>query len=107
VVEDDDDGTDEYDDYDEPPRARRGPPAASSAGGYLDIWWGGTNSYFKYEFVLHAPAGLAWLSRTNKGDMVLTNSKWSCGPPAYRFFIMIPSAGDDIIVRAPSIWPIE
>jgi hypothetical protein len=24
--------------------------------------WGGTNSYFKYEFVLHTPAGLAWLS---------------------------------------------
>jgi hypothetical protein len=28
---------------------------------------------------------LAWLSRTNKGDMVLTDSKWSCGPPAYQF----------------------
>ena len=51
----------------------------------LDIWWGGTNSYLKYEFVLHTPAGLAWLSPTNKGDMVLTDSKWSCGPPAYRF----------------------
>ncbi len=43
--------------------------------GSLDIRWGGTNSYFKYEFVLHTPAGLAWLSRTNKGDMVLTDSK--------------------------------
>ena len=30
----------------------------------LDIRWVGTNSYFKYEFVLHAPAAI--------GDMVLT-----------------------------------
>jgi hypothetical protein len=54
---------------------------------FMDIWWGGTNSYFKYEFVLHTPAGLAWLSQTNKVDMVLSNSKWSCGPPAYRFLL--------------------
>ena len=73
----------------EAPRGRAFPTPINRGrkrhGDDVDIRWGGTNSYFKYEFVLHTPAGLAWLSRTNKGDMVLTDSKWSCGPPAYRF----------------------
>ena len=54
-------------------------------GTILDIPSAGTDLYFKYEFVLHTPATAAWLTQTNKGDMVLPDSKWSCGPPAYQF----------------------
>jgi hypothetical protein len=51
----------------------------------MDIPAASTNLYFKYKSVLHTLATVAWLTQTNKGDMVLPNSKWSCGPPAYQF----------------------
>ena len=51
----------------------------------VDIPLASKNLYFKYEFVLHTPATAAWLTRTNKSDMVLPDSNWSCEPPAYQF----------------------
>jgi hypothetical protein len=72
----------------------------------LDIQPPGTNPYFWYEFVpatMAAVVGRTQQTNKNRGDVRLPIvSRTAC----ILIFIMIPSAGGDIVLRAPALGPI-